>query len=193
MDSNKNGNGNGNGSNDIIIGCMFSGKSTEIIRLIKRYQNIPSKRLLIINHSSDIRYGKSVISTHNKEQISCKSLSYLSVIKEKEDYKNSNVIFIEEGQFFKDLYDFSTNAADNDNKEVIISGLDGDFKRECFGDICRLIPHAENIKKLNALCSKCQNGTVANFTKRIVSNSDQTLIGSSESYIPVCRYHFINN
>ena len=188
MDSNK----IGNGSISIIIGCMFSGKSTEIIRLIKRYQNIPSKRLLIINHSSDIRYGESVISTHNREQISCKSLSCLNIIKETDDYKNSNVIFIEEGQFFEDLYDFSINAADNDNKEVIISGLDGDFKRECFGDICRLIPHAENIKKLNALCAKCQDGTVANFTKRIVSNSDQTLIGSSESYIPVCRFHFNN-
>jgi thymidine kinase len=183
----------GKGSISIIIGCMFSGKSTEIIRLIKRYQNIPSKKLLLINHSFDNRYGESVISTHDRDQIKCKSLSELSIIKETEDYKNSNVIFIEEGQFFKDLYKFSTNAADNDNKEIIISGLDGDFKRGCFGDLCRLIPHAENIKKLNALCAKCQNGKVANFTKRIVSNPDQKLIGSFESYIPVCRFHFINN
>ena len=111
----------------------------------------------------DTRYGESVISSHDKVQLKCLSLKNLNDIKEDEEYKNSDVIFIEEGQFFKDLFDFVTHAADIDNKTVYVTGLDGDFKREMFGDICRLIPHAENITKLKALCAICKDGTLANF------------------------------
>ena len=70
-----------------------------------------------------------------------------------------------------------------------MTGLDGDFKREMFGDICRLIP-VENITKLKALCAICKNGTLANFTTRIVSDTKQELIGTDDMCIPTCRFHY---
>ena len=182
---------NSKGQINIIIGCMFSGKSTEMIRIINRYKNIKDAELLIINHTIDNRYGNNVVSSHNKIQIACKSISNLSFLKDSEEYKKSNVIFIEEAQFFRDLYDFCLKAADIDKKIVYVVGLDGDFRRNCFGDICRLIPHAENVKKLKALCARCANGTEATFTRRIVSGEDIELVGTLESYIPVCREHFL--
>lgn len=178
------------GKINLILGCMFSGKSSEIIRLIKRYRQIEKYNLLLINNSKDNRYGESVISSHDKIQIKCHSIENLMDMQEKEIYKNSNVIFIEEGQFFKDLLEFTLNAADKDNKIVYVAGLDGDYKRQEFGQMCKLVPHAEEITKLKALCNKCGDGTEANFTKRIVNDNNQELVGSKESYIPVCRKHF---
>ena len=119
------------GSINIIIGCMFSGKSTETIRLIRRYKTMGNKNILVINNALDTRYGESVISSHDKVQMKCLSLKNLNDIKEDEEYLNSDVIFIEEGQFFKDLFDFVTNAADIDNKTVYVTGLDGDLREKC--------------------------------------------------------------
>ena len=180
------------GKINIIIGWMFSGKSTETIRIIKRYRNLNTYNLLIINNSKDNRYGDSVISSHDKQQIDSLALNELCSIINDKRYINSNVIFIEEAQFFKDLYDFVIDAADKDNKVVYVIGLDGDYLRKPFGDICRLIPHAENIKKLSALCLLCNDGTEASFTKRIVQNENLELVGSDDSYIAVCRKHYNN-
>jgi thymidine kinase len=115
----------------------------------------------------------------------------LMPIKQTEKYRESHVIVIEEAQFFTDLFDFTTSAADIDKKTVIVAGLSGDFNRNPFGDIQRLIPHAENITKLSALCVKCGDGTLAHFSKRIdTTNQDQTLVGTTSEYIAVCRKHF---
>ena len=178
------------GSITLIIGCMFSGKSTEIMRLIKRYK-ILKKQILIINHITDQRYATSSISTHDQQQIECEMAASLTPIKQTEKYRDSQVIVIEEAQFFTDLFNFATIAADLDDKTVIVAGLSGDFNRNPFGDIQRLIPHAENITKLSALCVKCGDGTLAHFSKRIdTDNHDQTLVGTASEYIAVCRKHF---
>ena len=175
---------------EVIIGCMFSGKSTEIIRLIHRYKKI-NKKLLILNNSLDQRYGECVISTHDKQQVACKSLDSLIPIMDTDDYTTSEVIIIEEAQFFKDLFEFATKSADLHNKIVIVSGLDGDYKRQPFGDILKLIPHAEVVKKLSALCILCNNGDEANFTQRLVNSDELELIGTNE-YRPTCRYHYLH-
>ena len=96
------------GSINLIIGCMFSGKSTETIRLIRRYKTLGNKNILVINHTLDTRYGESVISSHDKVQYKCISLEKLNDIKQKEEYLKADVIFVEEGQFFNDLFDFVT-------------------------------------------------------------------------------------
>ena len=179
------------GSLHVIIGSMFSGKSTEVIRLINRYKKIYKDNVLLINHQFDNRYGDSVISSHDKLQIKCMSLDVLSGVFELEEFKNSKVVFVEEGQFFKDLYDFVVECADNYNKILIVSGLDGDYQRQPFGDMLRIIPHAETIKKLNAFCEVCGDGTLAGFTQRIVDSKEQELIGVKE-YRAVCRKHYLN-
>ena len=180
---------------DIIMGCMFSGKSTEIIRLINRYKAL-EKKILIVNHSSDTRYKENSISTHSNIKLECISLDKLSDIKENKEYSKeyneSDVVVIEEAQFFEDLHDFVINAADNDNKIVIVAGLDGDSNRNEFGDILKLIPKCDSVKKLHALCVKCKDGTCASFTKRLVKNDSQIYIGVSE-FIAVCRYHYLND
>jgi len=178
---------------DLITGCMFSGKSTEIIRLINRYKAL-DKKILIINHSSDTRYQQNSISTHSNININCFSTDNLEIIKSdpKYNYISTDVIVIEEGQFFQDLYHFALNSADIDNKIVIIAGLDGDSNREEFGDIIKLIPKCDNITKLHALCSICKDGTLAPFTKRLVNDDKQILVGVSE-FIPVCRNHYLNS
>lgn len=174
---------------ELIIGSMFSGKSTETIRLVKRYK-VLKKNILAINHSLDNRYGESIISTHDNQEINCLSLDKLLPIISESYYLDAEIIFIEEAQFFTDLFEFVTKSADIYEKIVIVSGLDGDFKREPFGDILRLIPHAEVVTKLNALCVCCCDGTLACFTQRIVEDNTQQLVGSHEKYRPVCRKHY---
>jgi thymidine kinase len=179
---------------DIIIGSMFSGKSTELIRRINRYK-VLGKNILVINNKLDKRYSENSISTHSNIQLECISLSKLQDVYDNEKYSNEynecNVVVIEEAQFFEDLHDFVVNAADNDNKIVIVAGLDGDSNRNEFGDILKLIPKCDTVKKLHALCVKCKDGTLASFTKRLVKNDSQIYIGVSE-FIAVCRYHYFN-
>lgn len=178
---------------DIIMGCMFSGKSTEIIRLINRYKAL-DKKILIVNHSNDIRYKKDSISTHSNINIDCISINNLDNIKKesKYEYVSKDVIVIEEAQFFNNLYKFVLESAEKDNKIIILAGLDGDSNRNEFGDIIKLIPKCDSVTKLHALCSICKDGTLAPFTKRLVENKDQIFIGIDE-FIPVCRYHYIKN
>lgn len=178
---------------DIIMGCMFSGKSTELIRMINRYKAL-DKKILMVNHSNDTRYKKDTISTHSNINMNCISLNNLNLIKSQSEYNydNCDVIVIEEAQFFKNLYEFALESCEKDNKIVIIAGLDGDSNREAFGDIIKLIPKCDSVVKLHALCSICKDGTLAPFTKRLVENTSQVLVGVSE-FIPVCRKHFVQS
>jgi thymidine kinase len=102
-----------------------------------------------------------------------------------------DVIIIEELQFFTDAYETIIHWCDNYSKIIVAAGLSGDFLRNPFGDILKLIPHAEELTKLNALCKKCNNGTLAHFSKRIVQNNKTTLVGSNDIYEAVCRKHFL--
>lgn len=180
-----------NGTIDIIMGCMFSGKSTELIRLANRYK-VLEVPLLIVNHSLDNRYHESSIATHSNIKMDCLSIDSLDLIKGKylEHYNESKVIIIEEAQFFKGLYDFVINACEKDGKNVIVVGLDGDSNRQKFGEILDLIPVCDSVRKLYGLCVKCKDGTKACFTKRLVENNDQVFIGSSE-FQAVCRKHYL--
>ena len=177
---------------NIIMGPMFSGKSTELIRLIREYKFI-EKNILVIKHSSDdTRYAESKICTHDQQKEDCVSSNDLEIISETESFKNAEIIFIEEAQFFKGLCDFIKTNMEENNKSFIIAGLDGDFKREPFGELLKLIPYSNKVTKLNALCKYCKNGTEAPFTKRLTRSKKQHLVGGAESYASVCRFHYNN-
>lgn len=182
------------GSLEIILGCMWSGKSTEIIRIAKRYQSI-NKNILILKNSKDNRYNFSdnYIVSHDQEKIKCINTSKLNTILGTDIYEKAEIIIIEEAQFFEDLYNFSITSTDFNKKKVIIVGLDGDFQRKPFGDILKLIPCAEKVTKLNAFCKICNDGTPAYFTKRCINNTKQELVGSDDIYMAVCRKHFLEN
>ncbi len=181
----------------LFIGPMYAGKSSELIRQIQRYE-ILNKNVLVINHTINNRYGSNTITTHTKMSYDdCIIISKLSEISENNDFKqrfdNAHVIVIEELQFFSDAYDNIVNWCDNHGKHVIAGGLDGDFRRAPFGDVLRLIPHAEKVVKLSALCKRCCDGTPANFTMRITKDESQTVVGSADVYEAVCRKHFLEN
>ncbi len=172
---------------NLVIGCMFSGKTSHLINTAK-INKLLDKKVIIINYISDTRYSSSdFVTTH--DQISIKAIvcdGNILKLFENEEYKNSEVVCINEGQFFKNLVEFCVKACE-DKKIVHVCGLDGDFRKRPFGEILNLIPHCETVKKLNALCLRCKDGTIASFTKRTVSSENLVLIASKDCYEAVCR------
>ena len=175
---------------ELIIGNMFSGKSSELIRRINRERSI-HKKVLIINYSGDNRYSKDSVTTHDLTKVKCLKVEKLNDINH-HMIQQYDSFFIDEGHFFKDLYTFVIDVIENFNKNVTVSGLDGDFNRQPFGDIIKLIPICDTVDKLTAYCNKCNNGTLAPFTKKLIKNESIIDIGSIEKYIPVCRNHYFN-
>ncbi len=183
------------GSLELIIGPMYAGKSTELIRIINRFKCL-NKNVLVINHSINNRYGSSSLTTHNRDSFDeCIILDKLNDVnndENKEHFNKADVIVIEELQFFGDAYDNIVDWIDNRGKCVVAAGLDGDARKLPFGDVLRLIPHAEKVRKLNALCKKCGDGTKAHFSKRLTADEQTILVGSDDVYEAVCRKHFLN-
>ena len=180
-----------NGRLELIIGNMFSGKSTELIRRINREKSI-KKKILVINYSGDNRYSTNSVTTH--DQVKVNSLKLIKL-----DDFNKNLIpqydsfFIDEGQFFEDLYSFVLLLVDVHKKHVVVSGLDGDSFRNPFGDIIKLISICDTVDKLHAYCNKCNDGTIAPFTKKINQQENNVIdIGGNNKYISVCRKHYFN-
>jgi len=173
----------------LITGCMFSGKTSELIKVAKM-NKLLNKNVLIINYDKDTRYSEdnNLITTHEGTTIDCVPCAkdLLFFFENKSVYKNADVICINEGQFFDKLVDFCGSAC-NDGKDVYVCGLDGDYLMRPFGEILNLIPMCDSYIKLHALCMTCRNGTYASFTKKIKDSDKLIEIGSTEMYIPVCR------
>lgn len=172
---------------DITLGCMFSGKTTELIRKCSRYSSIGTQ-CLILNSNKDTRCNDEIM-THNKEKMKALKVDNICDCMHKSLLENFDIIGIDEGQFFNDLYESVIKLIYNHKKIVFISSLDGDYKQEKFGQVLELIPHSNSVVKLHALCKECKNGNRACFTKRIVNKTDIELVGSEEYYQPVCRKH----
>ena len=191
-------NNNNTGYLEIILGPMYASKSTRLVDIYKqcKFCNIP---VTAINHTIDNRYDNELLSTHDHVKIPCLQASQLTDIwtdngYQKIDYnvlRNSDVILINEGQFFPDLYDVVVDMLLH-NKKVYVCGLDGDFERKKFGQILDLIPLCDKVTKLSSLCSLCKNGTPGIFSMRLTKEKQQMLIGSS-NYIPVCRICYEEN
>jgi thymidine kinase len=173
----------------LYIGPMFSGKTSKIMEIYYKYIKTDMK-VMVINHSFDVRYSNTMLSNHNKEMIPCRWTDTLSNIS-CEEIAIVDVILINEGQFFNDLYKCVKQWVDTEGKKVYVCGLDGDSNRNKFGEILDIIPLADKVVKLNSLCSICKNGTKAVFTIRLTHETSQILIGS-DCYKPVCRqcYNF---
>ncbi len=172
---------------EIIIGGMFSGKSTELIRRIKRHRLI-TDNILVINSIKDIRCEVNVLQTHDSTTIHCNKTKKLTPLINSTDFNDADIIAVDECQFFNDLTIFVKAAIEKD-KHIILAGLDGDFKQDVFGDLIKLIPLADTVDKLNAICMSCKDGTPAPFTKRLCNSTTQELVGATESYVAVCRKH----
>lgn len=183
---------NNAGKLEIILGCMFSGKSSMMLNKVRQHL-ILGEQVMLINHASDVRYAHGAITTHDKIQMGAICVESLMPIIDTTNYNQARIVCIEEAQFFVDLEEFVVKAVEDDHKHVILCGLDGDFHRKPFMNIISLIPMADVVEKLNALCIKCKDGTLASFSKRIIDNQERHLVGSNGMYIPVCRYHYKND
>jgi thymidine kinase len=179
---------------------MYSGKTSKLVEIYKqcKFCNI---NVAVINHCFDKRYDETLLSTHDKVMIPCiqtnklKDIWYfendaikLKRLDDSVTLINSDVILINEGQFFDDLYPTVKHMLEH-GKKIYICGLDGDFERNKFGQILDLIPLCDKVSKLTSLCSLCKDGTPGIFSKRITPEKEQTVVGS-DNYIPVCRIHY---
>ena len=178
---------------EIILGSMFSGKTSRLLDIYNKYTfcNIPT---IVLNYIEDKRYGNKEddkLYTHDQNTIPCLSISKLLSIN-KSMLNKPDVILINEGQFFPDLYEFVIEMVEKYKKKVYICGLDGDFKRQQFGTLINLIPFCDEIIKLKSLCSICKNGKKGIFTHRKTNEEQQKVIGS-DSYIPLCRMCYEKN
>ena len=181
---------------ELIIGPMFSGKTSKLLDMYKQCQfcNIDC---VIINHSLDNRYHHSMLTSHDDIKAPCVMTNSLFDVwnnMSNEHYhslKKAQVILINEGQFFDDLYVITQDMLNN-NKRIYICGLDGDFEQKQFGQILNLIPICDMVNKLTSLCSICKNGKSGIFSMRTSSETNQTVIGSS-NYLPVCRECYNKN
>jgi thymidine kinase len=171
---------------EIILGPMFSGKTSKLVQVYRQCLlcNIP---VLTINHSNDLERTSTaqMLENHDNIKIPCISVELLSSVPQ-EKIHQSMVILINEGQFFQDLYLFVVKMLEQ-NKQIYVAGLDGDFQRNMFGSILQLIPLCDKVDKLTSLCGICKDGTRGIFSRRITSETVQTLVGGSANYIPVCR------
>jgi thymidine kinase len=161
---------------------MFSGKTTELLRRLRRF-TIAKRRCVVLKYNRDIRYDDSCAATHDQqkaEAIACGRLGEVDPSR----FENVDVIGIDEGQFFPDCVDFSEKMA-NQGKVVIVAALDGTFERKPFGNILNLVPLAEVVTKLSAVCMVCQGE--AAFSKRIGNEKKVEVIGGAEKYLAACR------
>jgi thymidine kinase len=179
------------GKLNLVIGPMYSGKSTELLRIYNKYK--AKYKILVINHNCDTRYGKDSVNTHNKNSLSCISIDNLSNNNLKELIKSYDIILIDEGQFFKDLYDFCKNITDTTKKIIYVFGLSGDSNRNKFGQILDIIPICDNIIHLKSICNICSEVCNAPFTLRTSDKTEQVTVGSSNDYMAVCRKCWLIN
>lgn len=173
----------------IILGCMYSGKTSEVIKECRKWGSI-SRKAICINFEGDNRYGDDEkLYSHDLNTIKCIKASRLEQVN-LDSILGGDIILINEGQFFPDLIEYCLKWCEEYGKDIIVSGLDGDFKRGSFGKILELIPFANAVSKLHAFCSLCADGTHAHFTWRLSDEQDQVVIGS-DNYIAVCRNHYL--
>ena len=172
----------GEGKIELILGPMFSGKSTRLIELMRKYV-YKAKKTIMVKFYADQRYSqKSEVVTHDLikyDSINCKILRNSF-----DTFKEYDLIGIDEGQFFADLVEVCEELALM-GKIVLIAALNGDFRMEPFPVIQRIIAKADKIKLLKAYCFNCHKD--AKFSLRIVQSNETVLIGAGESYKPACR------
>ena len=180
------------GSLELIIGPMFAGKSSAIIRIVNRYRSI-GYPILLVSHASDNRYSElPAVVNHDKVSVPCLHWSSLLDHIDDKEYRDAKIVIVEEAQFFPGLREFVVRAVDIDKKHVIVVGLDGDADRKAFGEILELVPLADRIEKVRAFCGDCSDGTEALFSYcKKADKSGQVCVGGADTYMPLCRFHYV--
>jgi thymidine kinase len=176
---------------EVVCGSMFSGKTEELIRRLRRAQ-IARQTIQVFKPIIDNRYAEEAIASHNGLQIKAQPVADSEALRKRID-PEATVIAVDEVQFFDEgLVDVCSDLADQ-GKRVICAGLDMDFRGEPFGPIPKLLAIAERVDKLQAICVVC--GNPASRTQRLIEgdpacyNDPVVLVGASEVYEARCREH----
>ena len=175
---------------EIVVGPMFSGKSTYALSYIRRQQSI-GKKVCVIKPSIDTRYSNnSDLITHDKDRTLCKMWDIEIPLFPDDDMTKSDCIVFEESQFFDYLPSTINFLLLVLKKDILIVGLDGTYMRTPFGSIFDCIPLASKVTKLNALCSVCRDGTAAPYTVKLNKEGGSKIdVGGAEKYTSVCLDH----
>ena len=171
---------------EVICGSMFSGKTEELIRRIRRAE-IAKQRIKVFKPKIDNRYSEFSIVSHSEQTFPSEIINNAEEILEKSF--DVEVIGIDEAQFFENnLVDVCQTLADS-RKRVIVAGLDQDYRAQPFEPIPQLLSIAEYITKTLAVCVIC--GAPANRTQRVIESKDRVLVGGENLYEARCRLHHI--
>jgi len=170
---------------EVICGSMFSGKTEELIRRIKRAK-IAKQKVKIFKPKEDTRFKKKKIVSHNENTLKSKVVNKSSEILKFS--KQAQVIGIDEAQFLDHKIVDVCNALANEGKRVIVAGLDMDYEGKPFGPMPDLLAVAEYITKVHAICTR--TGKMANYTHRIVDEKKLILLGDKNKYQALSRKAF---
>jgi thymidine kinase len=174
----------------LIIGPMYSGKTTELLRLYNRYY-LAGKNCILVKHKDDNRYDPEYVVTHDKQKLKAICTKNLQDIITNKNIVGAEVICIDEIQFYEDAADICDLWA-NEGKIVIAAGLNGNYLREPFTQVSKLLAKIEmdHLIPLTAICT--QTGKQASFTKRISNEKEVKVIGGSEKYISCSRQAYFS-
>jgi thymidine kinase len=171
---------------EVIVGSMFSGKSEELIRRLRRAQ-IARQKVQIFKPSIDTRFADDDIVSHSDMRIPSRTVSQSRALLDLVE-EDTEVVGIDEGQFFDQELPVIVNELANRGKRVIVAGLDQDYLGKPFEPMPQLLAIAEYITKTLAICMVC--GNPANHTQRLVSSGDRVLVGAQGLYEARCRACF---
>ena len=171
---------------EVICGPMFSGKSEELIRRLRRAQ-IARQKVQIFKPSIDTRYADDHIVSHSEMRIPSRAVSSSRELLDLVE-ADTEVVGIDEGQFFDQDLPAVCNALADRGKRVIVAGLDQDYLGKPFEPMPQLLAVAEYITKKRAICMVC--GNPANHTQRLVASNDRVLLGAMGTYEARCRRCF---
>ena len=170
---------------EVICGSMFSGKTEELIRRLKRAQ-FANQKIEIFKPAVDTRYSDMDVVSHDLHSIPCTPIKDVEMMLDAKE--ETQVIGIDEAQFFSEkLIAVAQELADR-GKRVIIAGLDTDYMGKPFGPIPGLMAIAEDVQKVHAICVKC--GNLANHSHRLTKSHKLVVLGEKDVYEPLCRQCF---
>ena len=171
---------------EVVTGSMFSGKSEELIRRLRRAQ-IAKQRVQLFKPAIDDRYGPAHITSHSDMKIPSDNVSSSRELLDRV-LPDTEVVGIDEGQFFDQELPAVCNTLADQGKRVIVAGLDQDYLGKPFDPMPQLLAIAEYITKTLAICMVC--GGPANHTQRLVASRERVLVGAGDSYEARCRHCF---
>ena len=176
---------------DLIVGPMFSGKSSYLLATIRKFKAI-NMPMFIITSVHDTRYKEGSIVNHNQESFPADvSVASLLGLRTNPKFLEASVVIIEEAQFYNDLVPFVLECVDIFEKTVFVAGLDGDVHRRPFGKILELVPYCDSIIKTKAFCKSCNDGTEAIFSSRKEASALIVDVGGADKYESLCRTHYL--